>query len=220
MKYLLICLTILSTAVVTAGEKSGVGVRPMSQETLSLLQRQQERDQNTPDNSGGEEKAGFYLADNVYYPPSCHSIFAMSVLADSLEIEDGSVWQIDYYDGYLVRNWYANDPVTITQNRRWFSSFQFRITNLNTGVSVAANLSQGPLLDGEYSRQIAEFNPGGEIILTDESRWAVSSGDISLLQEWAHGDYIIIGVNSGWDSSCPFILINSNMNNFVRVKQF
>jgi hypothetical protein len=54
----------------------------------------------------------------------------------------------------------------------------------------------------------------------EKTHWDISSGDASMLREWAPNDYVIIGYNSGWDSSCECILINVNMNSTVRAKQF
>lgn len=88
---------------------------------------------------------------------SNHWICAISAYDDSLGIEDGSIWQLDRYDSYLVNRWMANDPIVITQNRDWFSSDQYRIFNQNLGESIAANLSFGPIIDGNDSRSATQL---------------------------------------------------------------
>jgi hypothetical protein len=211
MKYLSLFIALLTTSLAVGQERSPVGPRDA-----------QDCESYCNDANDSCEVEGYYLDDNsaIFDQPSYHWIFALTSFQDYLEIEDGSIWQIDPYEGYKLRNWLMNDPIMITQNREWFSSFQFRIINKGTGTSVKADLSQGPILDGDYSLQIAHvIHQTGEIVLSDESRWLISSRDFSPFYQFAIGDYIIVGVNSGWDSGCPFILINSNLNRFVRAKQ-
>jgi hypothetical protein len=63
----------------------------------------------------------------------------------------------------------------------------------------------------------------GELIVTngpgESIHWEISGGDIGLFQNWALGDAVIIGQNSGWDSNCEALLINVNMNAAVRARQ-
>ena len=178
----------------------------------SLLPRKQQRKQQ--------------VAIIAIVHPSIFRIFAIGSLfsllfGDSVGIEDGSIWQVSPFDTDLVHCWCADDVVTITQNRHWFSSYQYRIVNKNNGASIAVNLSLGPIIDGEHSLQITNIDHYNDLlVLSDRSQWKISSRDRYLFSEWTLGDYIILGVNSGWDSSCPFILINSNMNNHLRAKQY
>jgi hypothetical protein len=217
---------VLPAALLIADEHAIVNSRPISPDLTARMQSERESEQAQNANSAtdhNEEIAGYYLADYppVYFPPSCHWLGAISALSDSLQIEDGSMWQIDPYDAYKIRNWFANDPLIVTQNRSWFSTYQYRIINQNTGYSIDVNLIEGPVLNGEYSRQIAALDTfRGEIVLTDNTRWTISRRDAYLLPTWERGDYIITGINSGWDSDYNCILIDVATNNFVRAKQF
>jgi hypothetical protein len=160
-------------------------------------------------------------ATPYYFPPACHRLAAMSALGDTLEIEDGSVWKIQSYDSYEVFQWHPNDPLVLTQNTDWFSTYRYRLINKTNNSSAAINLFMGPLLNSQNSRFIASINHNqGELTLTDSSRWIISPRDLYLFREWISNDCIIVGLNSGWDAGYECILINSNMDNFIRAKQF
>lgn len=172
------------------------------------------------DSFGMQEMAG-YWNDLAVYSSSCHWLVAISALGDSLEMEDGSVWKIDSFDNWKVFDWSTADLLFLTQNMEWFGSCNYRLINKNVGSSVAVNLFQGPILNYKYSRRVSVLEPQcGELILSDHSRWHVSPRDLYLLQEWVVNDSVIIGMNSGWDSSYDAILINVQMNHFVRAKQY
>ncbi len=163
----------------------------------------------------------------IYYSSAHHWLTAVTILNNSsytLELEDGSVWKISSYDGSKALNWRENDPLTITQNNRWFSRHEYRIINKSNGTSVEATLFLGPIELGEFSRFIIGIDYScEEILLNDMTRWEISSLDSSIFQRWALDDYIIIGTNSNtsiWDSGSDVLLINVNQNNCVRARQF
>lgn len=160
----------------------------------------------------------------LYYPASMHVLIGVSALGDSVEFEDGSVWKICRYDGYKALTWRSNDPLTITQNYRWFSNYSYRIVNQSTGICLEANLFLGPHSYGQHTLFITGIDRvAGDLIIANGNgesiRWEIASGDIAAFQSWALHDAIIIGQNSGWDMSCEGLLINVNMNNSVRAKQ-
>ncbi len=173
--------------------------------------------------SDAEESCGFLFNryPPVYYSSAIHWLNAVSSLGETVEIEDGSVWQVSRHDAYKALHWRSDDPLMITQNHRWFSRYTYRIVNTNTGSSLEADLQLGPIQNGEHTRYIVELNPWeGVLTLSDNTHWQISSYDGSTFRDWALDDAIIIGYNSGWDSHCESILINVNMNNFLRAKQF
>ncbi len=156
----------------------------------------------------------------VYYPLYCHWVAAIDAYGDSLETEDGAVWKINTYDRNKIFDWRSNDPIVLTQNRSWFSSYLYRMVNSNTGSEIEVNLVAGPFLNSEHARFVAGIDLySSEVVLTDGTRWSVSYFDRGQLSGWVQNDCIIIGHNTGWDSSCDSVLINTNMNNFVRAKQ-
>jgi len=197
-----------------------VGSREKSPEAIAQMEKQKEH----KDKRCQKVARSGFLFDRyppVYYSTNIHWFIAASAFGDSVELEDGSVWKVNRYDGYKALNWRMNDPLLITQNTRWFSSYNYRIVNQNTGTSIEANLFLGPIQNGEFTHYIVAIEPIRRILmLNDNTHWEVSSYDTSIFRDWAIGDAVITGYNSGWDSSSEGVLINVNMNNFIRVKQY
>jgi hypothetical protein len=157
----------------------------------------------------------------VYYPASCHWIIKISALGDSLEIEDGSVWELNSRDGHKALYWRSRNPIMITQNTSWFSNYKYRILNQQSGESIESNLVLGPFAQGEYTNLISIMDKhNGALALTDNSNLQICSSDLKTFYNWSEGQSIIIGVNSGWHSHYDLILINVNMNDFVRARQY
>lgn len=202
------------------GERIPVGSREKSPEAIAQMEKQKEH----LDKSCNKTARSGFLFDRyppVYYSANIHWLVGVSAFGDSVELEDGSVWKVNSYDGYKAVNWRSSDPLLITQNTRWFSSYNYRIMNQNTGTSIEANLFLGPIQNGEFTHYIVAIEPMRRMImLNDNTHWEVCSYDASIFRDWAVGDAVITGYNSGWVSSSEGILINVNMNNFIRVKQY
>ncbi|PIS02854.1 MAG: hypothetical protein COT85_02140 [Chlamydiae bacterium CG10_big_fil_rev_8_21_14_0_10_42_34] len=225
-----ICLLLISPMLLLAeGEnRAVVGSRPMSEEAAKQVNAAKPPAANE-DESFESQTAG-YIHDQyppIYYSNSHHWLASISINDSDqyeLELEDGSVWKINSYDGSKALNWRSNDPLTITQNNRWFSRHTYRIINKSNGTSAEANLFLGPILRGEFSRFIANIDHSKrEISLNDNTYWEISYLDTAVFSDWDVNDYIIIGTNSNvsfWDSGSDVLLINVNMNNSVRAKQF
>lgn len=212
-----------------AGEEDlhiAIGTRPMSEEAAAQMKEERGEPADTEEEI---ENAG-YVFDRyppIYYSNSHHWLVAVTVLDNNqhtLELHDGSVWKLNSYDGVKALNWRANDPLTITQNNRWFSKHDYRIINKSNGTSVEANLHLGPIELGQHSRFIISIDHSRrEMMLSDNTHWEISYLDTSILKDWALNDYIIIGTNSNtsiWDSGSDALLINVNLNNSTRAKQF
>jgi hypothetical protein len=229
LKHLSFSLFLIPTILsANLGERVGVEIRPISQEVADELEVAK-RKEFLESEEGALQEAGFIYDQypSVYHSTSSHWLSAVKVIDYnyySLELEDGSIWKIHSYDGIKALNWRINDPVTITQNNRWFSKHNYRVINKITGSSIEATLLLGPVQLGEYSRYIISVNPvRREVLLSDNSTWEISSLDGYLLKDWAPNDYVIIGTNSNyslWDSGSDVILINVNMNSVARAKQF
>lgn len=157
----------------------------------------------------------------VYYPTGIHTLYAVSAIGDSVEFEDGSVWKIAAEDRYKVCQWGAQEPITVTQNSRWFSQYKYKIINQATGAHLQANLYLGPLKNGPFTLYVTALDVArGELILNDSTRWKVSEFDANSFEEWMITDAVIIGLNSGWDQTSQALLINVPLNSFVRAKEF
>lgn len=159
-------------------------------------------------------------ASNYYatYPGVYHSPYSISYLGDYVVLEDGSGWTISTGDSYKTMNWLSSDLVVITPNQSWFSSYMFRMTNQNTGVSVKCNLTLGPIYNGIYTHWIVGINYfTQDVYLENGSIWNVSGFDSSIFSKWLLNDTIILGVNDGFfSSSRPYVLINVNTLTHVR----
>jgi hypothetical protein len=165
----------------------------------------------------GAFKASSYATSHMgtFYNP----VF-VSFLGDQLQLHDGSIWSIYYNDAYKTLNWITSDLLVITPNHEMFSSYLFKITNQQTGVTVKCNMQLGPIYNGLYTYWIYSINYfTQELILNDGSVWDISSFDSSIFDKWIVGDTIMMGINDGFLSSFnPNILINVNMLNWVRAR--
>lgn len=163
----------------------------------------------------------------IYHATSHHWLNAIAEAENNqytLELEDGSVWKISNYDAkHKAFYWRTNDPLSITQNTRWFSKYNYRIINKNNGTSIEANLFLGPVTTGEYAKFIVTIDHDKRVImLNDHTHWEISSSDASIFKDWSTNHYIIIGTNSNtsfWDSSIDALLINVTRNKHARAKQ-
>lgn len=162
-------------------------------------------------------KKGFQQATYVTtHEGVFHFPKAVSYLGDTVELEDGSIWTVCYNDTYKTLNWLTSDMIIIVPNDSLFSSYNYKLINLNTGVKVKVNLYLGPIYNGAYTHWIVAIDYlYREIYLEDGSVWKMSSFDQSIVNKWLPNDTVIMGINDGlFCGSNPNILINVNMNNY------
>lgn len=134
---------------------------------------------------------------------------AFSIYEGSVELEDGSIWTIWYEDLYKTANWLDTDLIVISRNPSLFSSYDYLLTNQNTGVSILANLYMGPLYDSLYRRWIIAVDDYyNYVYLDDGSVWSMSWFDSSTVYAWNVGDTVIIGVSDSLFN--PNFLLNVN----------
>lgn len=146
-----------------------------------------------------------------------HRPIGVSLLGDAVELEDGSIWAVNSSDRYKTLDWLTSDIILIVPNHDWFSVYNYRLINANTGANIKVNLSLGPIYNGIFTHWILAIDYyHREICLEDGSVWKMSSLDSSVMNKWLPNDTVIIGINDGWFSgSNPNILINVNMNNYA-----
>lgn len=219
---------LLVPALLLAEENVGVATRPMSEEAVAYIESVKEKQTLEDQEEGTVETAG-YIFDSyppVYYSNSAHHLTRIVVDNDqyNLVLEDGSEWRINTIDGKKALNWRDNDPLTLTQNTRWFTKFNYQIINKANGTKIEAKLFKGPKDNSEFARYITSIDKTHrEITLTDGTHWEISYLDGLIFKDWAAGDYIIIGTNSNtsiFDADKDGLLINVNLDNYVRAKQF
>lgn len=207
-----------------------VGERQASTEEMRILPVEEESINDESASSERVKNDGFfaYVFDSYptsYYPASIHWLSGVAAFGDSIELEDGSTWKVSSYDQYKANNWRSEDPLVITQNHRWFSKYNYRVINKSSGASVEANLYFGPIKNGIYTLYVTSIDPIKNTIKAingknEITHWEICSKDWYEFSDWDLNDAIIVGYNSGWDSRYECILVNVNMDNFVRAKQF
>ena len=163
----------------------------------------------------------FSLASTYSYPINCHWVSSISDTGRSVELEDGSHWDISPSDRSILYTWSRSDHIVVTPNYSWFSSFDYNLTNKSNNTNVKANLWIGPLAYGPYSHWIVDIDYfSGHLFLENQMVWCVDPKDSYILREWAVNDHVIFGVNNSWFSHYDHILINVNMDDHVRAKQY
>lgn len=193
------------------------------QQNLAMLREREGQDPGFEGRNDLQQALLMHKQTNIPHnsAASYHRITTMSVYGDSVEIEDGSWWKIASNDSSTVFSWRQGDSVVITPNNSFFSSYNYYITNEQTRTYVKANLNVGPIAFGQYSHWITSVDPvGGHVYLENNSCWCISNGDAHVFRDWAPNDAIIIGINDSWFSSYDHILINVNMNTYVRAKLY
>ena len=155
----------------------------------------------------------------IYYPIYCHQLTAFTCLGSELELEDGSLWEVNPVDSHKVFLWSTNDPLVIYPVKNVFSSYNYKIKNLSAKESdfVEVNMEKASV-DTKNTLKIDSLDyENNEIILSDESTWKVNLWDTNH-KDWLIGDYIIIGLNeASLLSSDKFILINTSVNSYIRI---
>lgn len=148
----------------------------------------------------------------IYYP------VAVTPSGDEVTLFDGSVWQIKSWDREQTRGWLATDEIVLLANQSFFSFYDYKLLNMQTGAEVEANMLLPPLLGNFYTRQIIGFNDAyNYIYLSDGSVWTISPYDFHLYKKWVMGDIVMIGANRGWDSNIrPNILVNASYRTYIR----
>ncbi len=155
------------------------------------------------------------------FPINCHWLMGVADTGRSIELEDGSHWEVSPTDAYILRGWRRDDSVVITPNYSWFSSYDYYITNKSTTTFVKANLYVGPLNFGPYSHWVVDIDYlNGHIFLENQMIWCVNPQDGYVLKDWAVNDHVIFGIYESWLSPFDHILINVNMDDHLRVRQY
>ncbi len=155
------------------------------------------------------------------YPVNCHWLTSISDTGRTIEMEDGSHWEILGGDQYAMAYWRRGDNLVITPNYDWFSPGDYFITNKTNHSYVRANLYVGPLAFGQYSHWIVAIDHiSGHVTLENGVTWCVYGKDNYIFRDWEVNDHIILGLYDNWFHSFDHILINANMDTHVRAKQY
>lgn len=205
-------LTLLSVATLPLAANEHAPARPLDREAKTALQSQVTELKQQQFSEDSAVAKGFTTLHTGQY----HFVTGVGLLGETLELEDGSVWDVSYADGYKTLNWLTTDNIVIKPHHSLFSVYDYVIHNLSTGTSVKANLATTPYLFGVNSHWVINML-GDQITLEDGSIWDTASYDWIKKLSWVLNDHIIIGVNDDWLTSgvYPNILINANEDTFV-----
>jgi hypothetical protein len=182
-------------------------------------------EQAIQDNNGAQANVSFVPHDRaaLYFtthPGAFHQPMLVSMFGDSCELEDGSVWSISANDSYKTLNWLVSDVILIMPNHAWFSNYNYKLVNQNTGIAVEANLTLflNPVFHSAYNHRIIAIDDIHQRIwLEDGSVWSISFVDYST--KWQINDTVIIGINDSWSANIhPNILINADLLHHVRAR--
>lgn len=146
-----------------------------------------------------------------------------------IKLEDGSEWIFDKSAADILQLWRSNHTVFITPKGTslWGSNYTYVLTNTDKGNSVYVNPFLGPIAFGQNSTWIAGINSSmGQIYvlngLGERTVWEIANADLELFKDWQVNHTIIFGQNDSWlwtFSSFDHIIINVNMNHYVRARQ-
>lgn len=156
------------------------------------------------------------------FPVSIHMLVDIADNGRSIEIEDGSHWEVSSSDSYILNSWRHSDQLVITPNYSWFGAYEYYIVNKSDrDSSVRANLWVGPLQYGARSHWIVDIDPiGGHVRLENDMIWCIDPKDAFVFRSWAINDHVIMGTYDSWFSPYTHILINVNMDEHVKARQY
>ena len=143
------------------------------------------------------------------YQPTYY-IKSTGVDGETLTMNDETVWAIASNSASTVASWAPNSPIVITPSK-WYSQYDFYITNALTHESATAKLSQGPFVKYAIFIQQIDWN-SGFVYLTNGTRWTFSPS--CRIRPWQAGQAVLIGLNTGWASN-GYILVNINEDNYL-----
>lgn len=159
---------------------------------------------------------------NHFLPIYQHSLFSIQTDGQMIEIDDGSIWKINYYHRNAVRYWRTGDIIEISQTYNT-SGERFWITNKSQGTYVPAELSLGPIETNPATNHISYVDRGVVSIMSVsglESRYVVDARDVHLVANWQLDNVIIVGLNNTtwfrWFEKSDIVLINVDQNTYVR----
>lgn len=159
------------------------------------------------------------------YPVYYHTIKTVGHSGKTIEIEDGSIWEVEGGYNTEMIYWKRGDTLLISPNHS-FDGSRFYITNTQRNIYVSADITMAPKRNQKetfivhavdyYKREIQTRNSQGLVY-----RWKVHNRDVRFLNEWRPGQAVIFGANdwwlSSWFSSCKSIMLNIEMNEYIRV---
>jgi|GEM_PF-5890188 len=214
--------------------ESKIGSREISEEILQEIIAQD----NIEETENIEKEIAFndwQSSWNATNPRTHYQIDGVEPNQNLVRLTDCSEWKISPYDLQKMDTWSAGQEVIIeVDNNSWVNAVRsgqpyiYRLINIYNKSSVRAILSLGSDNTNPLYRHVDSLlKSGNQLSLNGPSKndatfWRVSSSDSTLFQEWKMDDSVIIGyVKKAWLFSNKYdtILINANLNHYVRAEQ-
>jgi|GEM_PF-4111638 hypothetical protein len=159
----------------------------------------------------------FRHLNHVKFPGVFHKIARLQLKDNYLELEDGSKWSLSRAE--TVKGWESN-RVVLCQNMATLSTYRFALVNLDLKMAMPISLIREPLPTKDDVAFVKNIDRSSDIIVTsDGRRWIVHSSDGSNFSKFNEHDRLEIGANvSDSAEKCPYILIDTAHNSYVRAK--
>ncbi len=156
--------------------------------------------------------------------PHYHAVESVAYDGSSIVMQDGSKWEVSFWQQGAVKYWAAGTQLEITQNNSIFYEGQFCIQNKSTSQWAGADLIRGPEVGGvdTYEIMVIDEIRGNVCLMNglgEESVWQVHADDCHHLQHWNLLEGIIVGKDWEWFSGTNSILIDSEQKCYVRASK-
>ena len=216
-------------------EHGPVGSRPISEKAeksilaqafesqSEIRQNLQQSYQNKNEFNGLESIKEYWVGRSTAIPQ--HFIKGINYQTNVIITEEGAHWKIasGQYNASILSYWLVNDSVTIKPNYDYsnYSNEPYEIKSQISGQRRPVELLVGPELYSAHTLWITGYNMcGKKVYVSNASCWRVADADMGIFRDWQPHAQIIIGSSNSWFSSYDAILINPQMNNFVRAKTY
>lgn len=162
------------------------------------------------------------VTNGAYYysshPDGYHQALSIATDGSAIETEDNAIYTVKWSDRHKTCNWQNYHTILLAPNRSWFSSYYFKLINLDTGEKASVNMTLGPVYENVKTHWIEAIDYDNRTIrLEDNSFWSMSWLDQGALDTLDRYDVVIIGTNDGWwKASNPNVLIAVKSFQYVR----
>jgi hypothetical protein len=149
------------------------------------------------------------------------SFYAFLLEESSIELMDGSEWQIADADLSIAKAWNKGDQLTLHIDSAWFSTYRYFIYNKDCQSKIRANLRSGPFVFGPLSNWIVHMDRfNSHLYLQDGTAWCIQAPDAELLADWDINDHIMVGQEEKIRPQWSHVLINIDTNQRVKACQY
>jgi hypothetical protein len=194
---------------------------PLEEHPLCVECEGREINQNSEDEvvNNEEQQADKEKVSNAarYYNShndAFHHVISLSGDGSTIETEDQAIYNVKWSDRYKTVYWQPYHNLLIVPNTSWFSSYNFKFVNLETGEEAHVNMSLGPVYENSKTHWIEYIDYQNRTIrLEDNSLWSMSWFDQAVVDSFVPYDVVVIGTNNGWWRA-------SNPNILIAVKSF